>query len=191
MTRRGLGYSAKVSKWTVSNLELNAGSWRNGRLIFHWRAERCQRGRIVQLDNFGGVVIRGTILNANGGPVLSTSAAIPDNAGAMRSKAAVSRHFPRRGPTKITPGCLEDPLLRVRGRLTHVEKPEVISLSMKRVDINAACAFVTHLKTMNIVAHRGKGVNSSVRHHFVAGFPHAERFLRRVVWSVANDFEVT
>ena len=62
---------------------------------------------------------------------------------------------------------------------------------MKRVDINTACAFATHLKAMNVVAHRGKGVNSTVRHHLVAGLPHAERFPRSVVWSLANYFKVT
>jgi len=93
--------------------------------------------------------------------------------------------------TKIAPCCLEDPLLRIRGCLANVEEAEVVGLSMKRVDINAACALVTHLKTMNVVAQRGKGVNSPVSHHFVAGFPHAERFLRSVVWSLANNFEVT
>src|SRR6185369_13076371 len=62
---------------------------------------------------------------------------------------------------------------------------------MKRVDIDAACAFATYLKAMNVVAHRGKRVNSPVRHHFVAGFAHAECFLRTVVRRFANNFEVT
>src|SRR6185295_5861867 len=59
------------------------------------------------------------------------------------------------------------------------------------VDINATCAFVTHLKTMNVVALRGQGVDSSVSHHFVARFSHAKRLLRSIVWSLANNFEVT
>src|SRR5262245_19822294 len=62
---------------------------------------------------------------------------------------------------------------------------------MKRGDITPACDFATHLKPIKVVAQRGKRVNSPVRHHFVAGFPHAERFLRSVVWGLANDFEVT
>ena len=43
---------------------------------------------------------------------------------------------------------------------------------------------------MNVIAQRGKGVNSPVSHRFVAGFPYTERFLRGVVWSLANNFEV-
>src|SRR6185369_7596030 len=117
------------------------------------------------------------------------SRALNHTAGKQGSK---SRLFCRGRPaTKVTPCCLEDTPLRVRGRLTDIEKAKVISLSMKRVDINAACAFATHLKAMNVVAQRGKGVNSPVRHHFVAGFTHAECFLRSVVWSFANNLEIT